>query len=118
VVTRKSKRKTVSIDDDQDDTPIRDLVNFGPVTLPEFEAMGIRTLRDLRKLGGEEVCRRWVESFPERLNVNAFIGVIATLDGIPWTKVTASQRAEARGWVERMKVELGVLTRKRRRYGE
>jgi hypothetical protein len=49
--------------------------------------MKLRTFGDLEDLGWEAVCRKWVEHYPERLNVNAFIGVIATLEGISWTKI-------------------------------
>lgn len=102
------KRLTLSADDDRDDTPLARLVNFGPVTLPEFEALGLKTLGDLRKLGWEDVCRKWVEFFPERLNVNAFIGVIATLEGISWTKISPAQRALARSLVNSLREENGL----------
>ena len=92
-----TKRKTASQIEPLEtarNTPLSRLVNFGPVTLPEFEAMGLKTFGQLEDLGWEEVCRKWVENFPERLNVNAFIGVIATLEGIAWTRVSASDRAK------------------------
>lgn len=96
------------------DVPLSKLVNFGPVTLPEFEAMGLHTFGDLEDLGWEEVCRKWVENFPERLNVNAFIGVIATLEGISWTKISASDRAKARNLVAQLKREYGLEEKKPR----
>lgn len=105
-----SKRIVISAIEDPEErarTALSKLVNFGPVTLPEFEAMGIRTFGQLEELGWEEVCRKWVENFPERLNVNAFIGVIATLEGISWTKVTASDRAKARRLVNVLRREYG-----------
>jgi hypothetical protein len=83
-------------------------VNFGPVTLPEFHAMGLTTFGQLEDLGWEAVCRKWVEEFPERLNVNAFIGIIATLEGISWTKVSPSDRAQARRLVAKLKAEYGL----------
>lgn len=89
-------------------TPLSRLINFGPVTLPEFEAIGIRTFGQLEELGWEEVCRRWVENFPERLNVNAFIGIIATFEGIPWTKISPSEKAQARRWVNELRREFGM----------
>ena len=79
-----------------DATPLRELVNFGPVTLPELAASGGTTVDQIERLGAEEVCRRWVERFPERLNVNAVVGVVATLEGGPWARVSASGRAAAR----------------------
>lgn len=86
--------------------PLEKLINFGPVTLKEFHAMGLTTFGQLEKLGWEKVCRRWVKYFPERLNVNAFIGVIATLEGITWTKVTPSDKALARNLIREIKAEL------------
>lgn len=89
-------------------TPLSQIKNFGPVTLAEFEAIGLHTLEALQELGWEEVCRKWVESFPERVNVNAFIGVITTLDGMVWTQATASQKAQARRLVNDIRKEWGM----------
>jgi hypothetical protein len=103
-----AKRKTISdlaSTQNPRTVPLRDLINFGPVTLVEFETMGIRTFGQLEDLGFEAVCRKWVEHYPERLNVNAFIGVIATLEGISWTKVTSSDRSRAKNLVIKMKQE-------------
>lgn len=97
----------VSEDDHLENTPLSELINFGPVTLPELESVGFKTLKDLRELGWEEVCRKWVEFYPERLNANAFIGIIATLEGVVWTKISASQRAKARALVKKLKMEMG-----------
>jgi hypothetical protein len=88
--------------------PIRNVMNFGPVTASEFESIGIKTLQDLEALGFEESARRWVESFPERLCVSAFVGIVATLDGIKWTQVTDGQKSEARRLVNLMRSELGL----------
>lgn len=51
-----------------DPTPLGAAVNFGPVTLPGFAAVGVTTLDQIERLGADEVCRRYVERFPERLN--------------------------------------------------
>ncbi|MBY0471541.1 TfoX/Sxy family protein [bacterium] len=107
----RSKRKTISQIDSPETarvTPLSKLVNFGPVILPEFKAMGLTTYGQLEDLGWEAVCRKWVENFPERLNTNAFIGVIATLEGISWTKVSASDKAKARGLVNKLRQEYGM----------
>ncbi len=104
----KPKRTTVSEDENKEDTPLSRLVNFGPVTLPELESLGFKTLSDLRKSGWEEVCRKWTEYYPERLNVNAFIGIVATLEGISWTKISSSQRSKARRLVNILRRELSL----------
>jgi hypothetical protein len=87
--------------------------NFGPVTLAEFHAMGFDTLEQLEALGFEEVCRRWVQRFPQRLNANAFLGVVTALEGVVWTQASASQRAAARALVAEMRRELGMGTGRR-----
>ncbi|MGE4233110.1 MAG: TfoX/Sxy family protein [Bacteriovoracia bacterium] len=106
----KARRRTVSQIESPETArtmPLSKLLNFGPVTLPEFRAMGITTFGQLEDLGWEAVCRKWVEHFPERLNANAFLGVIATLEGISWTKVSASDKAKARGLVKALRQEYG-----------
>lgn len=106
-----SRRKTVSQIESSEtarSTPLSKLVNFGPVTLPEFRAMGLTTYGQLEDLGWEAVCRKWVEEFPERLNVNAFIGILATLEGISWTKISASDRSKARSLVNRLRQEYAL----------
>lgn len=100
---RTKKRLLAPAEGQLDSTLISQLINFGPVTAPELESLGFRTLGDLRRSGWEEVCIKWVESYPERNNVNAFIGVIATLEGIVWTQVTSSHRAMARALVKKIK---------------
>jgi hypothetical protein len=84
------------------------VVNFGPVTLPEFAAIGITTVDQIERLGAEEVCRRYVEHFPSRLNVNAFVGVVATLEGVPWTRVSPGGRALARRIADTLRAEFGT----------
>lgn len=105
------KRILAPIDDDSVDSkkiPLSKLINFGPVTLSEFESMGIKTFGQLEAIGWENVCRKWVEYYPERLNVNAFIGIIATLEGISWTKITLSDKAKARNLVNELRQEYGM----------
>ena len=93
-------------------TPLAEVVNFGPVTLREFTAMGITTVDQIERLGAEETCRRWVERFPERLNVNAFVGVVATLEGVPWTRVSDGGRGLARRIAESLRGEFGAPRRR------
>ena len=71
--------------------------------------MGLNTYGQLEDLGWEGVCRRWVEEYPERLNVNAFIGIIATLEGIAWTQISPSDRAKARLLVNQLRQDYGLL---------
>jgi hypothetical protein len=89
-------------------TPLSKVKNFGPVTLGEFEAMGLKTLEQVVALGFEDTCRRWVEYFPERLNANAFIGVVCSIDGTVWTSATAGQRTQAHRMVQLLRAEFGL----------
>lgn len=94
-------------------TPLREVKNFGPVTLPEFEAMGFRYLQQLEEVGFEAVCRKWVSYFPERLNANAFLGVIATLEGVVWVDATPAMRAKAKHLASQLRNEFGIRKRKK-----
>ncbi len=89
-------------------TPLKKVKNFGPVTSAEFEAMGITTLEQIGKLGFEETCRKWVEYFPERLNANAFLGIICSLEETVWTKATTEQRQLAHEMVALLRREYGM----------
>jgi hypothetical protein len=86
-------------------TLLSDIKNFGPITLPEINSLGFKYVEDLESVGFEEVCRKWVEYYPERLNANAFLGVLATLEGIVWTKATPKMRAQARNLAKRFRKE-------------
>ena len=91
-----------------DSTPLRKVKNFGPVTSKELSSMGIETLAQLRRLGFERACRAYVASFPERLNANAFLGILCTLEDTVWTRATPAQRAAARALAKELRRELGV----------
>ena len=86
-------------------TPLSKVKNFGPVTLAEFESIGIDTLEQIKKMGWEETCRQWVQYYPERLNANAFVGIITAVDGITWTKATSEHKAEVRRLVAEFRRE-------------
>lgn len=96
-----------------DPTPLAAIVNFGPVTLPEFAAIGITTVDQIERLGAEETCRRYVERYPQRLNVAAFLGVVATLEGVTWTKISPGGRAFARRIADTLRAEFGAVSARR-----
>lgn len=89
--------------------------NFGPVTLAEFQSMGLDTLEQVEALGLEDTCRRWVARYPERLNANAFLGVVTALEDTVWTQATSSQRTAAKALVAQLREELGRSPAKARR---
>lgn len=95
-------------------TPLKSVKNFGPVTLAEFESMGLSTLEQVKKLGFEETCRKWVQYYPERLNANAFIGVICSIEDIVWTKATEEQRRSAHSMANLLRSEYGLPAKKPR----
>lgn len=88
--------------------PLKNVKNFGPVTLVEFDAMGIIFLDEIITLGFEETCRQWVQYFPERLNANAFMGIACAIDGVVWTKATAEHKALAHSLVRQLRKEYNL----------
>lgn len=77
-------------------TPLEDPRNLGPVCAPELRHAGIESLEQLRELGWEEAYVRWVELFPERINVNAAVAMIGAEQGIDWRKVSSADRNRAK----------------------
>lgn len=75
---------------------------LGPTCDPELASIGFSTVEALREAGWEEVCLRWVEAFPLRLNVNAFYGVIAAVEGVDWRDLDEGWRARARALRRRL----------------
>ncbi|HEX4923625.1 MAG TPA: hypothetical protein VFV50_06045 [Bdellovibrionales bacterium] len=87
--------------------------NFGPVCSAELKAIGLEYFDQVQELGFEETCRLWVQSFPERLNANAFLGIASALDETVWTKATPSHRAAAHNLVRLLRAEQGLPPAKR-----
>ncbi len=94
--------------DKTDSVSLKDVPNFGPVTLAEFESMGIDTLDQIDALRAEGTARRWVKCFPNRLNANALIGIVTALDGVVWTCATDDHREIARHLVDKLRAEKGL----------
>ncbi len=96
-------------------TPLKKVKNFGPVTSTEFESMGLITLEQVKRLGFEEICRMWIQYYPERLNANAFLGVICSIEDTVWTKATSEQRQIAHSMVKLLRVEYDLPPAKKLR---
>ncbi len=77
--------------------------------------MGITTLEQIQDLGFEEMCRKYIEYYPDRLNANAFLGIICSLDGTVWTKASLGQRRQAAVMVDLLRRELGLPPRSARK---
>ena len=88
-----------------DPTPLAAVVNFGPVILPELASLGVTTVAQLERLGAAEVLRRWVERYPERLNLHAAVALVATLEGAPWTRISPGGKASARRIIAELRTE-------------
>lgn len=89
-------------------TPLSKVKNFGPVTLAEFNSMGLTTLEEVKRLGFEDTCRKWIQFYPERLNANAFLGVICSIDDTVWTKATPEHRHMAHSMAKLLRSEYGL----------
>ncbi len=98
-----------------DSTPLRKVKNFGPVTSGELNSIEIVTIGQIRKFGFEETCRKWVQYYPERLNANAFLGIICSIENTLWTKATAEQRKAAHSMTRLLRSEFGLPPRKPKR---
>lgn len=98
-----------------DSTPLKKVKNFGPITSGELNSVNIVTIGQIRKLGFEETCRKWVEYYPERLNANAFLGIICSIENTVWTKATAEQRKKAHSMTRLLRSEFGLSQRKPKR---
>ncbi len=96
-------------------TPLKKVKNFGPVTAGELNSIEIVTIGQVRKLGFEETCRKWVQYYPERLNANAFLGIVCSIENTVWTKATAEQRKMAHSMVRLLRSEFDLPQRKHKR---
>lgn len=85
------------------DVPIRDCRNLGPKTEAELNSIGIRTLRDLKSLGWEEVCLRYVFAFPKRLNLTLVCAIIGAISDEDWRRVPPEVKARAKEFVEALR---------------
>ncbi len=101
-------KKSKSLKDEKGLTPLGRVKNFGPVTRGEFESMNLTKLEQVKSLGFEDTCRRWVQFYPNRLNANAFLGVICSIENTVWTKATSHQRSQAHSMVKMLRAEFGL----------
>ena len=94
---------------------IEKALNIGPICSAELSSIGIDTLEKLQDLGWEEVFLRWVEAYPERINVNAATGLIGAEEEIDWRSVPPLKKAKARALVDRLRKLQGSSSRRRTR---
>lgn len=78
---------------------------MGPITGAELATLGLEAPEKIRALGWEEVFFRWIEAYPERLNVNAAYGLIAVVEGVDWRQITQAEKERARALVAALRRE-------------
>jgi hypothetical protein len=78
------------------------------ITEVELESLGLGSSTRIAKMGWEEAFLRWVEAYPERLNLNAAVGLIAKAEGTSWLKVRASEKERARVFIDALRRERGL----------
>lgn len=74
-------------------------IKMGPITQAELESIGLGSTEKIRALGWQEVFLRWIEAYPERLNLNAAYGLVAVEEGVDWRLLSDSQKQRARALV-------------------
>lgn len=89
-------------------TPIAEGKNLGPVTEAELGSIGINTIEQIRSLGWEEVCERYSEAYPERLNLNAFAAIIGAIEGQDWRKIDPQLKDQARKLIRRLRRQVSL----------
>jgi hypothetical protein len=87
---------------------------MGPLTAAELESLGVSTIESLQALGWEEAFLRWVEAYPERLNVNAAVGLVAAELDVSWRTLSEKDKERARALVRRVRGEWGMSRRRTR----
>lgn len=81
------------------ETPISGARNLGTLTAGELNSIGIKSLEQMRELGWQEVCFRYSEAFPKRLNLNAFSAIIGAINNQDWRAIDPKLKEEARKMV-------------------
>jgi hypothetical protein len=77
------------------------------ITEVELESIGLGTRAKVVAVGWEEAFLRWVEAYPERLNLNAAVGLIAKESGVHWLQVPPSDKERARALIDSLRRERG-----------
>jgi hypothetical protein len=83
----------------------------GLITSGELASIGLGVVEAITAMGWEEAFVRWVEAYPERLNVNAAVGLIAAVRRVPWLDVDDADKAHARSLVDALRRERGMPPR-------
>ena len=84
-------------------TPLIKGRNIGPVVARELERLGISTVEQLKELGWKEVCLLWAESYPARINLNAFRAIIGAVYDLNHNCIPPEEDADARRTVKELR---------------
>lgn len=85
-------------------TPISKARNLGPVSEVELESVGITSLEQMVEMGWENVCLRYVEMYPSRLNLNAFTSIIGAIYDQDWRKIDPDLKIQAKKLIQGQKI--------------
>lgn len=83
----------------QTTTKISEARNLGPRTEQELNAIGVMSLEDVKKLGWEEVCFRYISSYPGRLNLNLVYAMIGAVKDQDWRGLSLKDKETAKNFV-------------------
>jgi hypothetical protein len=85
-------------------TPIELARNLGPVCGAELRSLGLNTVEQLKNIGWEKVFYRWVERYPNRINLNALVALMAAVTEQDWRKIDPDLKSEARQIINQLRV--------------
>ena len=85
-------------------TPISEARNLGQVSEFEFATLGVHYLEDIEAIGWQEFCVRYIEMYPNRLNLNAFTAIIGALYDQDWRTIDSYLKLKARQLIKQIKM--------------
>ena len=88
-------------------TPVEEARNLGPITVAEFSTLGVVDLEQIKEVGWEDFCIKYVEFFPERLNLNAFYAIIGAIYDQDWREIDSDLKLQAQKLQKRLKGWVG-----------
>jgi hypothetical protein len=86
-------------------TPIRQVINIGPVCGAELESVGIRTYGDFEKLGWEKTIAVYTRAHPHRLNNIVCWGLLGALLNIPHQQMPEELKEKGKALCAKLKKE-------------
>lgn len=88
-------------------TPISQCRNLGFVSERELNSIGISSFEEMRELGWEQVCEKYISCYPERLNLNMITSIIGALFDQDWRKLDSDLKVQAKRFLKVLKERKG-----------